>query len=142
MLLAAWLAGCALTPPAPLPEGAREVWAFDVETYLGNRFAFYGRDPDACRSRREAERALERSPRPERGPFQRAVVISRCYAAALTEGGYAWGVETDGGWGAVLPTGAFCDAMRESLTALEAAAHVGLCRAVALTPRRPRPMLP
>jgi hypothetical protein len=62
-------------------------------------------------------------------------VISGCYAAALAEGGYAWAVESDAGWGVVLPTGALCDAMRESLVALEAGARLGPCRAVTLTHR-------
>lgn len=62
-------------------------------------------------------------------------MISGCYAAALAEGGYAWAVEAAEGWGAVMPSGALCDAMRESLAALERAARLGPCRPVTLTRR-------
>jgi len=131
-VLGAWLGGCAL---APLPAGARAVHAFQVETYLGNRFSGYGSTREACDARRAAERALERSTAPERGPFQRTTVVSSCRAAGLAEGGYTWAVEAAEGWGVVMPSGALCDAMRESLAALEPAARLGSCRPVTLTPR-------
>lgn len=85
--------------------------------------------------RRDVERALETSKAPERSPFQRTEVISRCRAAALAEGGYAWAVEAAAGWGAVMPSAALCDAMRESLAAMEPAARLGPCRPVTLTRR-------
>lgn len=125
------LGGCASTP-APLPPGARGVYAFDVETYLGRRFSGYGTTEEACRARRDAELALQTSKAPARFPFYRTTVVSRCYPAALKAGGYAWAVEAQGTWGAIMPSAALCDAMRETLVR---AGSLTPCAPVTLTPR-------
>jgi len=135
VLLAAWLAGCASGSSAPLPPGARAVWAFEVETFLGRRFAGYGSTPELCRARRDVELGMERSTAPERAPFHRTAVLSRCYAATLTAGGYSWAVEAEQSWGAVMPTAALCDAMRETLVPSVPAGRLGPCAPVTLAYR-------
>jgi len=134
LLLAAWLGGCA-TPARSLPPGARAVYAFDVETYLGRRFSGYGTTEETCRARRDVEIAHQTTSAPARFPFYRTTVLTRCYPAALAEGGYSWAVEADGAWGAVMPTGALCDAMRETLAPSVPASGLGPCAPVTLTPR-------
>jgi hypothetical protein len=135
LALAAWLGGCATSPSAPLPPGARAVYAFDVETFLGRRFSGYGTTLESCRARRDVELALEASTAPERAPFHRTSVVSRCYAATLTAGGYGWAVEADQAWGAVMPTAALCDAMRDTLLPSVRADRLGPCAPVTLAPR-------
>jgi hypothetical protein len=130
-LIVAWLAGCASTS-TPLPPGARGVYAFDVATYLGRRYSGYGTTEQACRERRATELALEKSQAPERFPFFRTTVLTRCYPAALQAGGYAWAVEADDTWGAIMPSAALCDAMRDTLVG---ARRVTVCAPVTLTPR-------
>lgn len=127
--------GCATGPSAPLPPGVRAVYAFDVETFLGRRFAGYGTTSQSCRARRDVELAMETSTAPERAPFYRTSVISRCYAATLTPGGYGWAVEAEQAWGAVMPTAALCDAMRETLAPHVRADRLGPCTPVTLAPR-------
>lgn len=139
LLLAALLAGCAPTL-APLNPDARAVWAFDVETYLGRRFSGYGTTLADCASRRQTELALQQATRdtnPERFPFYRTTVLSRCYPAALTDGGYAWGVEAGQVWGAVMPSAGLCDAMRDSFAASVPPEALTPCVPVTLTPRGP-----
>jgi hypothetical protein len=135
LLLVAWLGGCATGPSAPLPPGARAVYAFEVETYLGRRFSGYGVTPESCRARRDVELAMQTSTAPERAPFYRTSVMSRCHAATLTPGGYAWGVEAEQAWGAVMPSAALCDAMRDTLRPSVPADRLGPCMPVTLAPR-------
>jgi len=136
-MLAAALAGCSALP-RPLPPGARAVWAFDVETYLGRRYSGYGTTPVACRARRDVEIAYQTSTRasnPERFPFYRTTVLSMCYPAALADGGYGWAVEAEDSWGAVMPSEGLCEGMRETLAPGVPPSALTPCRAVTLTPR-------
>ena len=137
LLLAAALAGCTRTL-TPLMPGARAVWAFDVETYLGRRFSGYGTTLGECATRRQAELGYQRATRetnPERFPFYNTSVLSRCYPAALTEGGYSWGVEAHRTWGAVMPSAGLCDAMRDSFAAAVPPEALTPCVPVTLAPR-------
>ena len=129
-----WLAGCA-GARWPLPPGSRAVYAFDVETYLGRRFSGYGTTLESCRARRDTEIAHQTSRAPERFPFYRTTVLGGCYPAALEEGGYGWAVEAEDAWGAVMPTAALCDAMRETLAPSVPANRLAPCVPVTLTPR-------
>ena len=134
-LVAVWLSGCAEAVLAPLPPGARAVYAFDVETYLGRRYAGYGTTPEGCSGLRQVELAMQTSTAPQRFPFYRTTVLSFCYPAALAEDGYAWAVEADGTWGMVMPSGGLCDAMRETLAPSVEPGRLAACRPVTLTPR-------
>ena len=112
------------------------MYAFEVQTYLGFRYAGYGTTLETCRERRGAELVHETSTQatnPERFPFYRTTVLSRCAPATLAEGGYGWAVEADGAWGAVMPSAALCDAMRETLAPSVPADRLGPCRPVTLT---------
>lgn len=111
------------------------MYAFDVETYLGRRFAGYGTTLESCHARRDVEIGHQTSRAPERFPFYRTTVLGTCYPAALEEGGYGWAVEAEGAWGAVMPTAALCDAMRETLAPSVPATRLGPCMPVTLTPR-------
>ena len=135
LLLAVSLAGCSLLP---LPDGARAIWAFDVETYLGRRYAGYGVTLEACSRWREHElsyRDATPASNPERFPFYRTTVVSRCYAAALAQDGYAWAVEAEGTWGAVMPSEGLCEAMRETLAPGRPPGALTPCVRVTLTRR-------
>lgn len=135
MLLAACLGGCAMAPRGPLPPGARAVYAFDVQTYLGRRFSGYGATLELCRARRDVEIFQQTSRAPERFPFYRTTVLGQCYPAALAEGGYGWAVEAEGAWGMVMSTASLCDAMRETLAPSVPAGRLGPCAPVTLTAR-------
>ena len=138
LLLAAALAGCAGLPRTPLPPGARAVYAFDVETFLGRRFSGYGKTLQACRARRDAEIAHQTSTRataPERFPFYNTTVLNDCYPAALADGGYGWGVEAEDAWGAVMPSAGLCEGMRDTLAPGLPPSALTPCLPVTLTPR-------
>jgi hypothetical protein len=134
VLLLLGLAGLGGCTPRPLPLDARGVHAFEVETYLGRRYSIYATTAAGCRARRDAEQAAEASRAPERLPFHGTSVTSRCGAAALRPGGYAWATEADGAWGAVMPTAGLCEAM-QAVMARSGAASITACAAVTLTPR-------
>jgi len=134
LLLAVWLAGCT-GARWPLPPGARAVYAFDVQTYLGRRFSGYATTLEGCRARRDIEIGHQTSRAPDRFPFYRTTVLGGCYPAALEEGGYGWAVEAEGAWGAVMPTASLCDAMRETLAPSVPAHRLGPCVPVTLTAR-------
>ena len=133
-LLIVALASVSGCTPRPLTPGERGVHAFDVDTYLGRTYSIYAATPEACRARRAAEQAAEKSRAPERAPFHGTSVTSFCRAAALKPGGYTWATEADGGWGAVMPTAALCDAMREVI-ARGGASTVTACAPATLTRR-------
>ena len=134
-LVAVWLVGCAEAVLAPLAPGAHAVYAFDVETYLGRRYAGYASTLEGCSGLRQVELANQTSTAPHRFPFYRTTVLSICYPAALAEDGYAWAVEVDGTWGAVMPSAGLCDAMRETLVPSVAPQRLAACRPVTLTRR-------
>jgi hypothetical protein len=137
LLLSVSLAGCTQAL-APLMPGARAVWAFDVETYLGRRFAGYGTTLGDCSARRQAELGYERATRdtnPERFPFYKTTVLSQCYPASLIEGGSSWGVEAQQTWGAVMSSAGLCDAMRDTFAASVPPGALTPCVPVTLTPR-------
>jgi hypothetical protein len=136
LLLAVSLSACGAL--RPVPEGARAIWAFDVETYLGRRYAGYGLTLEACSRWRQHEISYQdatQASNPERFPFYRTIVLSRCYAAALADGGYGWAVEAEGTWGAVMPSEGLCEAMRETLAPGRPPEALTACVPVTLTPR-------
>jgi hypothetical protein len=137
LLLALWLGGCTRAL-LPVPPGARAVWAFEVETYLGRVFSEYATTLLECRARRRVEIAYQTATResnPERFPFYRTTVLNECYPATLQDGGYGWGVEAQGTWGAVMPSAGLCDGMRDTLVPSVPRGALTECVPVTLTPR-------
>ena len=136
LLLVVSLPGCGAL--RPVPEGARAVWAFDVETYLGRRYSGYGVTLEACSRLRQLEISYQSATpasNPERFPFYRTTVLGRCYAAALADSGYGWAVEAEATWGVVMPSEGLCEAMRETLAPGRPAEALTHCVPVTLTSR-------
>ena len=120
--------GACASPPRLTPD-ARGVYAFDLVTQLGRRFAIWAATEAACRE-------LLATPPREGFPLTRVTIMTECYQAALRPGGPGWGVEVNGERGAVIDRPALCDELREYLAARFPGSTVTACAPASLAPAR------